>query len=104
MEAWFHPEDLSGNTIQTIASEGSNLAGYALEIDPSSDALSFRIYIENDGWYSSPAYIIPTENRWYHAAGTFNGSQISLYVNGKLIGSTSKAGSLRTSVWDFEIT
>ena len=40
---------------------------------------------------------------WYHAALTYNGSNMILYRNGVNSGSTAKTGSLRQNTWDMKI-
>jgi len=45
------------------------------------------------GVYSSNAVSAGT---WYHVAGTYDGSTISLYINGSLAGLTSRSGAIGT--------
>ncbi|GAB4405474.1 MAG: hypothetical protein OHK0039_06500 [Bacteroidia bacterium] len=93
VEAWFYPTDVAGQTIPPIVKKASTTEGYALEIDESTSEL--RFYVRTAGaWYSSPAYVVPVTHRWYHAARSYDGTDIKLYVDGKYIGATTIAGSI----------
>ena len=50
-------------------------------IDTSS-RLRFYVDTSDDGgsWVSS-MYTLPANNTWYHAVGTYNGSELRLYVD-----------------------
>ena len=68
---------------------------FALGFVANSSSLSFGIF--DGAWYYSPTFT-PSTNTWYHVCGSYNGSVLSLYVNGVLIGTpTSYAGPATTS-------
>jgi hypothetical protein len=51
-----------------------------------------RMYIDQPGtcsWTSTDSTTIPAANTWYHVAGTWDGSNIRIYVNGVLENTTS---------------
>jgi hypothetical protein len=105
LEAWVHPE--SFNTI--FDNYISNIVGYE-----NADAL-LRIG-DNDGSNmvddNRMQFVITTgsgnkkcngtielsQNQWYHVAGTYDGSNLRLYVNGVLDASVSHSGILSVSV------
>ncbi|RMG72276.1 MAG: LamG domain-containing protein, partial [Bacteroidetes bacterium] len=96
VEAWFYPTDVAGQTIPPIVKKVGATEGYALEINQSTSELRFHVRTAG-AWYTSPAYVVPATHRWYHAAGSYDGTDIKLYVNGVYIGATSIAGTLTHS-------
>jgi uncharacterized repeat protein (TIGR01451 family) len=76
-------------------------SGYSLEIQYGS--VSFWPYISGTGWISSPqANLVP--DQWNYVTGVYDGTTISLYLNGSLIGTpTSAPGSIQTTNSELEI-
>jgi Concanavalin A-like lectin/glucanases superfamily/HYR domain len=61
----------------------------------SSGGLAFDV-LTSDGFFRSPfAPASLFDGTWHHAAGTYNGSQVCLYIDGVLVGCTPATGSLR---------
>ena len=96
-EAWFYPEDISGQTVPPVLRKANGSSGYTIEIDNATNQLRFFVHITGTGFVASPAYSIPSLDKWYHAAGTYDGANISLYVDGVLIGSTAASGVITAS-------
>lgn len=68
---------------------------FALGYVANSTSFSFGIF--DGAWNYSPTFT-PSLNTWYHVCGSYNGSVLSLYVNGVLIGTpTAYTGTAATS-------
>ncbi len=102
VDAWIYATDINGQSIPPIvkkAGEGlGQVHGYALEINNNIDgAVRFWVFISG-GWYNASSVSALSTNTWYHVAGTYDGSEIKLYLNGQLRGSTSAAGIFEPSL------
>ena len=108
VEAWIYQTDYSGNTYKRIVSkehwDASNINdSYVLGLNSDSTQVKIAVYI-NETEYISQAfdYTIPL-NEWVHVVGTYNGSNLSIYVNGDLRNSTSVTGLLDINTLPVEI-
>ena len=81
-EAWIRPKTTSGTILSKRDSYNSG-AGYELAIENN-----IPIFRWNGGSVSS-LYAISPNNRWYHIAVSFNGTQATMYVDGILMGTSS---------------
>jgi len=52
-----------------------------------------RFYIYDGNWYDCQATTVIKKNKWYHIAGSYDGNDVKIYVNGILEG-TSTPGSV----------
>ncbi|MBN2228331.1 MAG: ThuA domain-containing protein [Candidatus Thorarchaeota archaeon] len=86
--AWIHADDWVGN--QRILQKGVD-DQYRL-LDEGN--LEFGLAGVSGGDIGTP---LPTTGEWHHVAGTYDGSTISLYVDGVERVSNSASGSLQTS-------
>jgi hypothetical protein len=71
---------------------GGTRAAYALAISDSAhlagaEGLSFIIYNDSFNHLAAASNLDYNDGQWHHAAGTWDGSTISLYVDGALVGS-----------------
>lgn len=90
VEAWVKPFENRQTQHQPIITKGDQQ--YSLKVN--GDRLEFFIY--DGGWKSLYANL--PENwfgQWHHVAGTFDGSQLKLYVDGKCAGAMDYKGSIR---------
>ncbi|MGE5362661.1 MAG: LamG-like jellyroll fold domain-containing protein [Bacteroidota bacterium] len=74
--------------------DGSACNGYGFYADQSN---KWQFYV-GDGsasWTSVSSASTVSNNTWTHIAGTFDGTALKLYVNGKLSGSTDVAGTYK---------
>ena len=76
--------------VSKLANSGSK--GYALYTGASSDKLRFFIY-NGSSWVLTPYAGVVMDNNWHHAAATFDGTNLKLYVDGSPYASnTSTSG------------
>ena len=59
--------------------------------------MSFSVYISGAGWATSTSPSALSTGTWYHAVGTYDGSNIRLYLNGVQATSTTQTGSLASA-------
>src|SRR3989344_733062 len=93
VEGWIKPNNY--NEVHTIVSkwrdfDGSDQRGYALAVHPNGRVL-FDISFWGWDWEeigTDPSVPLPL-NEWSHLAGTWDGTEMQLYVNGELKSSWS---------------
>ena len=87
VEVWFFHTGVSTGTYPAIITEVYNLSplNFAL-FSPNYSVSNFKLqtgYFTSNTWYWTNEYAI-AQNNWYHAVGTYDGSNVKLYVNGVL--------------------
>jgi hypothetical protein len=101
VEAWVNLNHYTGRAteiISKLAALGLNANSYSLSIEGADTASTHRAYLIVDGPVGSPingiqlfsSVDIPT-NQWVHIAGTYDGLNAKIYVNGVLSASTTYA-------------
>jgi hypothetical protein len=86
LEVWIYPtQSAPYPSIIKKAGEGSQQQdGYSLEIDPGG--VAFWVFVSGgSGWVGSAYASLPL-NQWSHLAGVYDGTNISIYLNGVLAG------------------
>jgi hypothetical protein len=105
LEAWINPSQLPGSApIFKKAGEGTaQQDGYALQLDYPR-GLGFWVYVSGGvGLVGSALAPIPA-NQWSHVAGVYDGTNLSLYTNGVLVGTPVRApGQIVASGNDLQI-
>jgi hypothetical protein len=104
IEAWINSNQWGFSSAQNtiVCKHGWTFGeeGYVLRAGGTGE-LSFNIAgVSSDTTWQE--VISPTNsltlNTWYHVAGTFDGSELKIYINGILSGTTSFIGTIRPSV------
>jgi 1,4-alpha-glucan branching enzyme len=88
VSAWVNADYWSGN--QRILEKGTSNNQYALFINPSTQ-LVFAVYGVTGG---TAVTAPPSEMAWHHVAGTYNGSLISLYIDGQIATQQTATGQM----------
>ena len=94
LEAWVKPSAGAPSWRTLLFKEHGNGMAYSLY---SSDGTGRPITQVNIGGERDARGSVLTLNTWSHLAGTFDGSYIRLYLNGKLVRSLSARGSITAS-------
>jgi len=93
----------SNGSAFSIARKGATLTpAYSLNRQGASNRFTFYVYLGS--WVNSGSSSTPTTvGEWYHIAGVYNGSEIMIYVNGVMEGSSSYSGPIPTTTDNFYI-
>ena len=101
LEAWVFPTSFSTNHWENvIVNKLSNLShGYNLRCG-SNGIVEFYVSntYANSGFAISPQSSIEL-NKWTHLAGTYDGANVKLYINGKLIQSTPWTSDIQSTTY-----
>jgi beta-galactosidase len=100
LSVWIKPANFANSAYQTFVSKGDH--AYCLH-HTNGNVIEFYIY--NTGWRSiNGGPVTSTYNAtWHHVAGTYDGSQLKLYVDGKMAGSTLWTGTIDTATHSVSI-
>jgi hypothetical protein len=100
LSAWIKPNTMANSAYQTFVSKGDH--AYCLQ-QTSGNLIEFYVY--DTGWHAVDSAIITStfNGTWHHVAGTFDGTQLKLYVDGKLTASVLYAGDIDTATHSVSI-
>lgn len=96
-QAWINPTVLSSSGGHGIFSKNTFFADYIFGLDwpqGANDALNCWLY--NGGFTLYHAGTVQT-GQWSNIAATFDGASVMLYLNGSLVGSTSRTANVTAS-------
>lgn len=106
VEAWIYPTFFSTYVYENniVVKEDNNIdAGFMLRTGEGGK-LNFAIGDGSGGWNElTSASAVLSLNQWQHVAGTYDGTQMRIFVDGKQIDSLSYSGTIGTSGVDMTI-
>jgi beta-galactosidase len=87
---------LGGTHNPRVFHKDENFTGYQLYTPglASGRQFNFTVYLEGVGYVSVESTGGYSSGVWHHIAGTFDGVELKLYVNGMLVGTTAAVGSI----------
>ncbi len=74
-----------------ILEKGKTNNQYALFANYSSNQLAFAVYGVTNGTVTTP---LPSEGTWHQISGTYDGSLISLYIDGQVVTQRTASGQM----------
>lgn len=105
IEAWIKPNSWSTNIWENYIvgkDDWSNTsAGYALR-GGDDGRLSFNI-ASNGGWSEVVSDPLLTPGNWYHVAGTYDGTEMKIYIDGFNVASLEYTGTITPSLFNLNI-
>ena len=97
LSAWVNTADSGNSDHNPFVGKGDT--AYALK-HGSGNSLEFYVY-EDGSWYTAYYGVSDFYNEsWHHVAGTFDGSQVKLYVDGVLRSTTDHAGGIGSNAYE----
>ena len=89
LEAWINATLWKSQSFQgtIIGKDATNSSGYVLRCG-ANGKLSFTIG-NGSGWTEVLSASLMQTNLWYHVAGVFDNGNMSIYINGSLVGTTT---------------
>jgi hypothetical protein len=97
VQAWVYREGATSTRESLISfKEGNNPnCGFLLSLNEDGVSQRPRMFVNvNGGWQSAEGTMPVPFGRWTHLAGTYDGQEIRLYVDGVLAAVTAAAGNL----------
>jgi len=100
--AWIKTRDCGNGEYNPYVTKGDH--SYGLQHRHSNE-LEFFIYdSSSSNWYPAKYAVTSSFNNvWHHLAGTYNGSQVKLYVDGVLRATNNHTGSIASSTYNVEL-
>jgi hypothetical protein len=95
LESWINYNLSQQDWKGIIYKANGNSSGYQLFID-SSERVSVGIVTSNGLVRPNAGFILPTDT-WHHIVGSYDGTNIRIYVNGILYNTTPQSGNILTS-------
>lgn len=79
-------------------------ASYGLEVNWGGHSeFAMIVSTSTEGHGALRSNVVHTSGRWYHVAGTYDGSQMRLYVNGQLDASMQHGGTIVYNDWALDM-
>jgi hypothetical protein len=98
--AWVKTRDCGNDEYNPYVTKGDH--SYGLQHRHSNE-LEFFIY-DGGTWYPAKYSVNSSFNNvWHHLAGTYNGSQVKLYVDGVLRSTVNHSGSIATNAYNVNL-
>ena len=100
LECWVYLNEIPSDSLNAHLISRFNC--YALTIATNGHA---RAYMHNDegDWFLQDGTTTIDTNKWYHLAATYDGSQMSIFVNGILEGTTAVWDTMARTSLNFRI-
>jgi hypothetical protein len=99
--AWVKTSDTENGQHNEYIAKGDQ--SYALKHN-AGNYIEFFIY-DAGNWHAvqTPGLTMAFNNAWHHLAGTYDGTQIKLFLDGKLVASRLYKGGIATSTYNLNI-
>ena len=97
ISAWIYINGAGTGSLPTIYSSSKNSAGISGGIAIAYTSNKIRFYLDttgSSGWVFAESNSTFSTGQWYHLAGTWNGSTVTLYVNGTAQTTTGSATTI----------
>lgn len=90
VEAWVRPSSNTGQAYIFNKETASATGGISLYLDQGIPTFA----VKSNNWATAAGTEALPINKWAHIAGVYNGSGLSVYVNGRVVASSGQTGSV----------
>jgi hypothetical protein len=98
--AWINPDTLPGSAARFLAKYDAGTAGeWFLDID-STGKIDF---LRECGTYGTSSTVTVSTGTWSHIVGVYDGSNLNIYLNGKLVNTKADSCSISNTAVDLTI-
>jgi hypothetical protein len=92
----------------TLSITGHVLEHYVTSLDSSAWSIlflsgSYHIQARNSSGFARASFARPTDNLWHHVAGTYDGTNVKLYIDAVLKATAALSSPLRTDANTFRV-
>ncbi len=106
LEAWIKADSWATNIWENVIISKDGWAtgdqGYTLRAG-ANGSLSFNIGDGVPGWHEVATGPLMQTGKWYHVAGTYDGTIMRLYLNGNQVASMSYTGAISATTYNLTI-
>lgn len=102
IEAWVKPTAYTSNKETIVHKSNGTSVKYALSLEMFTNNLVFELTTSN-GLVSVTSNTAIQPGDWRHVAATYNGSLITLYLNGREIGTGAQTGNIVSNTANLEV-
>jgi len=99
LSTWVNVNDFGNGENDPWVNKGDH--AYCIKGHRTGYAIEFFVY--EGGWNWISAEVGDINNEWHHAVGTFDGTQLKIYVDGGLLSTKDYVGGIATSVHNVAI-
>jgi len=101
LEAWTYPTSFPGDYTQILIKNNANADFYGIGLNPTTGTVFCQLSGGTPNTINSTT--ATTLNNWNHIACSYDGSNIRIYINGKLDVTTARTGNTTASAALFNI-
>lgn len=101
LSAWIKPGDVGNGEHNPFVAKGDQ--SYSLKHN-TANTLEFFVY-DAGAWYAVNSAVLDSNfnGAWHHVAGTYDGAQLKLYVDGVLVASRLRTGAIASTTFNVNI-
>lgn len=97
IESWIYPTSNS-KMIQSVLSKSSSNENNSYIFPRTDDAWQTMVfYLKINGEWEKLAYPYPGINQWHHVAASYDGNEMKLYLDGKVVANRDIVGTISTN-------
>ncbi|MBI5360561.1 MAG: LamG domain-containing protein [Planctomycetes bacterium] len=95
VEAWINPATI--NTSKVILGKRASATSIPYDLMLVNSSVQFYIYDGANNTVAATSSGVIAANKWYHVAGTYDGTAVKVYVNGLEMASTPRTAAIPTN-------